>query len=44
MFVIAKELVGIPGLPATTKGIREALSRNAGDSSALKRKREGSKA
>ncbi|HBC7419305.1 TPA: transposase [Serratia marcescens] len=44
MFVIAKELVGVPGLPATTKGIREALSRNAGDSSELKRKREGSKA
>ncbi|MFT4463926.1 MAG: hypothetical protein ACMX3H_02945, partial [Sodalis sp. (in: enterobacteria)] len=27
MFVVAKELMGVPGLPATTKGIRQALCR-----------------
>ncbi|HIB7410192.1 TPA: hypothetical protein ACWXPS_005456, partial [Escherichia coli] len=25
MYVIAKELIGAPGMPATTKGIRQAL-------------------
>ncbi|SMG61419.1 Mu transposase C-terminal domain-containing protein [Cedecea sp. NFIX57] len=44
MFVVVKDLVGLPGLPATTKGIREALERASGDSPALVRKREGSKA
>ncbi|WP_432759352.1 hypothetical protein, partial [Escherichia coli] len=24
MYVIAKELIGAPGMPATTKGIRQA--------------------
>ncbi|MFZ4217571.1 Mu transposase C-terminal domain-containing protein [Enterobacter ludwigii] len=44
MFVIAKELIGVPGLPTTTKGIREALSRNSGGMPELMRKREGTKA
>ncbi|MMZ41810.1 hypothetical protein D3C81_178810 [compost metagenome] len=44
MFIAVKELMGIPGLPATTKGIREALSRNAAGMPELVRKREGTKA
>ncbi|WP_436882573.1 Mu transposase C-terminal domain-containing protein [Enterobacter asburiae] len=44
MFVIAKELVGVPGLPATTKGIREALSRSSNGMPELVRKRQGTKA
>ncbi|SQC93455.1 Mu DNA-binding domain [Cedecea neteri] len=44
MFVVVKDLLGLPGLPATTKGIREALERASGDSPVLVRKREGSKA
>ncbi|AHE72583.1 hypothetical protein M942_04680 [Enterobacter ludwigii] len=44
MFVIAKELIGVPGLPTTTKGIREALSRTSGGMPELMRKREGTKA
>lgn len=44
MFVVVKELMGLPGLPATTKGIRESLERASGGSSELVRKREGSKA
>ncbi|MEV9347471.1 DNA-binding protein, partial [Klebsiella pneumoniae] len=44
MFVAVKELVGIPGLPATAKGIRQLLGKAAGQSSALVRKRQGTKA
>lgn len=44
MFVAAKELVGIPGLPATTKGLREALIRLSGGHPDFVRKREGTKA
>nr|WP_228723042.1 hypothetical protein [Limnobaculum xujianqingii] len=44
MFVAVKELVGITGMPVTTKGIRQALDRAANGSPALCRKREGSKA
>ncbi|VFS55879.1 Mu transposase, C-terminal [Leminorella grimontii] len=44
MFVVAKELVGVPGMPVTTKGIRQALERAANGSAALCRKRQGTKA
>lgn len=44
MFFVAKELTGLPGLPATTKGIREALCRFTGGASELVRKRAGTKA
>ena len=44
MFYVAKELVGIPGLPKTAKGIREALCRFSAGSEELVRKRTGSKA
>lgn len=44
MFVAVKELVGIVGMPVTTKGIRQALDRAANGSPALCRKRQGSKA
>lgn len=44
MFFVAKELMGLPGLPATTKGIRESLERASGGHPELVRKREGSKA
>lgn len=44
MFVAVKELVGIPGLPATAKGIRQLLGKAAGQSSTLVRKRQGTKA
>lgn len=44
MFVVAKELVGVPGMPVTTKGIRQALERAANGSTALCRKRQGTKA
>lgn len=43
MFFVAKELVGMPGMPATTKGIRQALDKIA-EGTDWKRKREGSKA
>ncbi len=44
MFLVAKELVGIPGLPATIKGIRESLNKSAGGSPEFVRKRSGTKA
>ncbi|HEC8681592.1 TPA: transposase [Salmonella enterica subsp. enterica serovar Oranienburg] len=44
MYVVAKELVGVPGMPATTKGIREALQRYVGGMSELTRRRSGTKA
>ncbi|MCX8957191.1 transposase [Erwinia psidii] len=44
MFVVAKELLGVPGLPATAKGIREALCRFSDGSPELFRKRSGTKA
>lgn len=44
MFYVVKELMGVPGLPATTKGIREMLNRYSCGSKELVRKREGSKA
>lgn len=44
MFVVAKELVGLPGLPATPKGIREALVRLSAGNQNLFRRREGTKA
>ncbi|EEE2368779.1 DDE-type integrase/transposase/recombinase [Salmonella enterica subsp. diarizonae] len=44
MYVVAKELVGVPGMPATTKGIREALQRYVGGMLELTRRRSGTKA
>ncbi|EEG6271926.1 DDE-type integrase/transposase/recombinase [Salmonella enterica subsp. enterica] len=44
MYVVAKELVGVPGMPATTKGIREALQRYAGGEDNFARRRPGTKA
>ncbi|EMF8444314.1 transposase [Salmonella enterica subsp. enterica serovar Muenchen] len=44
MYVVAKELVGVPGMPATTKGIREALQRYAGGEDDCARRRLGTKA
>ncbi len=44
MFFVAKELVGLPGLPKTAKGVREALCRFSAGSNELVRKRNGSKA
>ncbi|ECI5214665.1 transposase [Salmonella enterica subsp. diarizonae] len=44
MFVLVKELVGVPGLPKTIKGIREALQRSCGECEGMMRKREGTKA
>ncbi|EMD3679407.1 transposase [Salmonella enterica] len=44
MYVVAKELVGVPGMPATTKGIREALQRYAGGEDDCARRRPGTKA
>ncbi|MGL5800402.1 MAG: DNA-binding protein, partial [Plesiomonas sp.] len=44
MFLSVNELMGLPGLPVTAQGIRVALNKRAGDSSALKQKRDGSKA
>ncbi|KAF1366658.1 Mu transposase C-terminal domain-containing protein [Yokenella regensburgei] len=44
MFVVAKELLGLPGLPATAKGMREALCRFSAGSPEFVRKRSGSKA
>ncbi|EBN1939347.1 transposase, partial [Salmonella enterica] len=44
MYVVAKELVGIPCMPATEKGIREALRRFAQGQDDCFRRREGTKA
>ncbi|TXE27119.1 DDE-type integrase/transposase/recombinase [Serratia marcescens] len=44
MFLSVNELVGLSGLPGTVQGVRYVLNKSAGDSSELKRKREGSKA
>uniref|UniRef100_UPI000AAB24D8 DNA-binding protein n=2 Tax=Serratia TaxID=613 RepID=UPI000AAB24D8 len=44
MFLSVNELVGLTGLPGTAQGVRYLLNKSAGESSALKRKREGSKA
>ncbi|EKB3332842.1 transposase, partial [Salmonella enterica subsp. enterica serovar Chandans] len=44
MYVVAKELVGVPGMPATTKGIREALKRYASGEDNFARRRPGTKA
>lgn len=44
MFVVAKELVGAPGLPKTVKGIREALARYSAGAEDKVRKRAGGKA
>ncbi|MDJ6848121.1 Mu transposase C-terminal domain-containing protein [Salmonella enterica] len=44
MYVVAKELIGVPGMPATTKGIREALQRYAGGEDDCARRRPGTKA
>lgn len=44
MFVVAKELIGVMGLPKTTKGIREILARLTKNTPALVRKRQGTKA
>lgn len=44
MFVVAKELVGVPGLPKTVKGIREALTRYSAGAEDKVRKRAGGKA
>lgn len=44
MFFVAKELMGVPGLPTTTKGIRQALARFSSSAPEWCRKRSGSKA
>lgn len=44
MFLSVNELVGLSGLPGTAQGVRYFLNKSAGDSSELKRKREGTKA
>uniref|UniRef100_UPI00244E53AF DNA-binding protein n=1 Tax=Rahnella sp. ChDrAdgB13 TaxID=1850581 RepID=UPI00244E53AF len=44
MFIVAKELLGVVGLPATVKGIREALCRLSAGTPEWVRKREGTKA
>lgn len=44
MYVVAKELIGIPGLPGTAKGMRQALKRLSNDDPSLTRKRKGTKA
>ncbi|MGN5966235.1 Mu transposase C-terminal domain-containing protein [Klebsiella oxytoca] len=44
MFVIARELIGVAGLPKTEKGIRQALVRYSAGVPELSRKRAGSKA
>ncbi|WP_334469533.1 Mu transposase C-terminal domain-containing protein [Arsenophonus sp. PmNCSU2021_1] len=44
MFVVAKELIGVMGLPKTTKGIREILARLTKNTPDLVRKRPGTKA
>ncbi|EKC9538794.1 transposase, partial [Salmonella enterica] len=44
MYVVAKELVGLPGMPATEKGIREALQRLSKGLDDCFRRREGTKA
>ncbi|NTZ40693.1 transposase [Enterobacter sp. JMULE2] len=44
MFFVVKELVGLPGMPKTEKGIRESLAKRTGSVSELVRKREGTKA
>ncbi|EBW6040527.1 DDE-type integrase/transposase/recombinase [Salmonella enterica] len=44
MYVVAKELIGIPGLPGTEKGMRQALKRLSGNDQSVTRKRQGTKA
>ncbi|EJY7623742.1 transposase [Salmonella enterica] len=44
MYVVAKELIGIPGLPGTEKGMRQALKRLSGNKPSVTRKRQGTKA
>ncbi|ENW7464761.1 Mu transposase C-terminal domain-containing protein [Salmonella enterica] len=44
MYVVAKELIGIPGLPSTEKGMRQALKRLSGNEPSVTRKRQGTKA
>lgn len=44
MYVVAKELIGIPGLPSTEKGMRQALKRLSGNKPSVTRKRQGTKA
>ncbi|WP_280514849.1 DNA-binding protein, partial [Candidatus Symbiopectobacterium sp. 'North America'] len=44
MFVTVKELLGVPGLPKTDKGIRQALARSSGGVPELVRMRTGTHA
>ncbi|EPB6722781.1 DNA-binding protein, partial [Vibrio fluvialis] len=44
MWLIASELVGMPGVPATDRNIRELLKKLAVELPEKARKREGSKA
>jgi putative transposase len=44
MFLSVNEVVGLPGMPQTSQGVRYLLNKSAGDIVELKRKREGSKA
>ena len=44
MFYAVKELIGLPGMPTTEKGIRQALNKRANGAPELVRKRENSKA
>ncbi|MFX2607034.1 Mu transposase C-terminal domain-containing protein [Enterobacter mori] len=44
IWLTAKEAVGLPGLPGMEHNIRNALNKRAGNSSVLRRRREGTKA
>lgn len=44
MYLVIKELMGLPDMPVTVKGVRDALAKQAGNSSELVRKRKGTKA
>ncbi|HCR8269895.1 TPA: transposase, partial [Shigella flexneri] len=43
-YVTVNDLLGVPGMPATTKGIRQALQRFSRDLGDVSRRREGTKA
>lgn len=44
MFVTIRELIGVPGLPSTVQGVRNALKKLSADAPQCVRKRDGSKA
>ena len=39
MFLVVKELVGLPGVPTTEKGIRQSVNKRAAGAPELVRKR-----